>query len=107
VTAVRHGAQGDFVFLLMPNRTAKLSLVKTGPSVGGKIAILSGVKLGDTVITEGADRVDDGSKVSLPGDRRGAGGKGGGWQKGGSGNGNGGDRQGRQRRRQSDGGDAP
>jgi multidrug efflux system membrane fusion protein len=79
VTAVRHGAQGDFVFLLMPDRTAKLSLVKTGPSAGGKIAILSGVKIGDTVITEGADRVDDGSKVMLPGDKPsfGAGGGGG------------------------------
>jgi multidrug efflux system membrane fusion protein len=105
VTAVRHGAQGDFVFLLMPDRTAKLSLVKTGPSVGGKIAILSGVKLGDTVITEGADRVDDGSKVSLPGDRRGAGGKGGGWRKGGDGSGGG--WQGRHKRRQSGGGESP
>ncbi len=98
VTAVRHGAQGDFVFLLMPDRTAKLSLVKTGPSAAGKTVILSGVKLGDTVITEGADRVDDGSKVMLPGDKRsgaGGGGQGGGkWQ-------------GRHRRhRQSDGGDS-
>jgi multidrug efflux system membrane fusion protein len=107
VTAVRHGAQGDFVFLLMPNRTAKLSVVKTGPSLGSKIAILSGVKLGDTVITEGADRVDDGSKVSLPGDRRGPGGQGGRWRGGKGGDGNGGGGQGRHRRRESGGGDAP
>jgi multidrug efflux system membrane fusion protein len=107
VTAVRHGAQGDFVFLLMPDRTAKLSLVKTGPSAGGRIAILSGVKLGDTVITEGADRVDDGSKVALPGDRRGGargGGEGGGWR-GRDGNGGGSER--RQRRRESGGGESP
>ena len=80
----------------LADRTAKLSVVKTGPSSGGKTVILSGVKLGDTVITEGADRVDDGSKVMLPGDkpRFGAGGGQGQWK-------------GRHRRhRQSDGGDS-
>lgn len=67
VTAVRHGPQGDFVFLLLPDNTAKLSIVKTGPADSGRIVILSGVKLGDTVITEGADRLEDGAKVTLPG----------------------------------------
>lgn len=70
VSAVRHGAQGDFVFLLQADKTAKLALVKTGPSVGAKVAVLSGVKPGDTVITEGADNLDDGSPVVLPGDKR-------------------------------------
>jgi multidrug efflux system membrane fusion protein len=67
VTAVRHGAQGDFVFLLKPDNTAQLSMVKTGPSDSGRTVILSGVKAGDTVITEGADRLEDGAKVTLPG----------------------------------------
>jgi multidrug efflux system membrane fusion protein len=70
VTAVRHGAQGDFVFTLQPDKTAKLALVKTGPADGTKIAVLSGVKVGDTVITEGADNLDDGSPVVLPTDKR-------------------------------------
>ena len=69
ITAVRHGAQGDFVFLLMPDKKAKLSVVKTGPSDGGRTVILSGVKTGDTVITEGADRLEDGATVTLPGQR--------------------------------------
>lgn len=67
ITAVRHGAQGDFVFLLMPDKKAKLSVVKTGPSDSGRTVILSGVKTGDTVITEGADRLEDGATVTLPG----------------------------------------
>jgi multidrug efflux system membrane fusion protein len=71
VTAVRHGPQGDFVFLLMPDNIAKLSLVKTGPSASGRTVILSGVKTGDTVITEGADRLENGAKVTLPGNRPG------------------------------------
>lgn len=69
VGALRHGAQGDFVFLLKPDRTAKLQLVKTGPSDGDRIVILSGVKAGQTVITEGADSLDDGSAVTLAGDK--------------------------------------
>ncbi|QJU57499.1 efflux RND transporter periplasmic adaptor subunit [Sphingomonas sp. AP4-R1] len=70
VSAVRHGAQGDFVFTLQEDKTAKLALVKTGPSAGTRIAVLSGVKIGETVITEGADNLDDGSPVILPGDAR-------------------------------------
>ncbi|WP_157217499.1 MdtA/MuxA family multidrug efflux RND transporter periplasmic adaptor subunit [Flavisphingomonas formosensis] len=68
VTAVRHGAQGDFVFLLQPDKTVKLQTVKTGPANEKNIVILSGVALGQTVITEGADNLDDGSRVQLPGD---------------------------------------
>lgn len=76
VSAVRHGAQGDFVFVLQPDKTVKLQVVKTGPGDTAKIAILSGLRAGATVITEGADSLDDGSSVTLPGDKpRGAGGQ--------------------------------
>ncbi|HTV23407.1 MAG TPA: MdtA/MuxA family multidrug efflux RND transporter periplasmic adaptor subunit [Polyangiaceae bacterium] len=67
VAAVRHGAQGDFIFVLLPDKTAKLSVVKTGPSDNGRTVILSGIDAGDTVITEGADRLEDGARVNLPG----------------------------------------
>jgi multidrug efflux system membrane fusion protein len=86
VSAVRHGAQGDFVFLLQPDKTVKLQVVKTGPGDTTKVVIVSGVAAGATVITEGADSLDDGSKVTLPGDkpqRAGAGGDGKGDHKGG------------------------
>jgi multidrug efflux system membrane fusion protein len=66
VSALRHGGQGDFVFVLLPNKTAKLSWVKTGPSDNGRTVILSGINAGDTVITEGADRLEDGAPVTLP-----------------------------------------
>ncbi len=71
VSAVRHGAPGDFVFVLEPGRTVKLTTVTTGPSVGSTIAILSGLSAGATVVTEGADGLEDGSKVKLPGDKGG------------------------------------
>lgn len=69
VTAVRHGTQGDFVFVLQGDHTVKMQPVKQGPSTGTSVAILSGVTLGQTVITEGADNLEDGSKVVLPGER--------------------------------------
>jgi membrane fusion protein, multidrug efflux system len=66
ITAVRHGAQGDFVFLLSADQKAQLRRVQTGPSDSGRIVILSGVQAGDIVITEGADRLADGTPVVLP-----------------------------------------
>ena len=80
ISSVRHGAQGDFVFLLQPDRTVKLQVVKTGPSDGQKTVVLSGMTADETVVTEGADSLDDGSSVLLPGDTprtRGQGGRGG------------------------------
>ena len=74
VSAVRHGAPGDFVFVLQPGRTVKLVKVTTGPSDGTRIAILSGLTVGAPVVTEGADGLEDGSSVRLPGDKGGAGG---------------------------------
>lgn len=69
VAAIRSGARGDFVFTLQPDKTAKLQLVRLGPSDGAKTAVLSGLRAGVTVITEGADSLDDGSPVTLAGQR--------------------------------------
>ena len=84
VSAVRHGAPGDFVFVVHGD-TVKLSVVKTGPSDGTRIAVLSGVSPGDTVVSEGADGLDDGSKVRVPHGGQGAGSGGSAAQGGGSG----------------------
>lgn len=69
VSAVRHGPNGDFLFLLQRDRTVRLRSVKTGPQTDSNIAILSGLAANETVVTEGADGLDDGSHVRLPGDR--------------------------------------
>ena len=69
VSAVRHGAPGDFVFVLQPDRTVKLTRVTTGPSDAARIAIVSGLAAGATVVTEGADGLEDGASVRLPGDK--------------------------------------
>ena len=72
-TAIRHGPQGDFVYVLQPDSTVKVRQVKSGPSTGESTSIASGLSAGETVITEGGDRLRDGAPVTLPRNRRPAG----------------------------------
>ncbi|MEW6760981.1 MAG: efflux RND transporter periplasmic adaptor subunit [Pseudomonadota bacterium] len=81
VTALRHGANGDFVYVLnAQEKTVSQRAVTRGQATVDKVQILTGLKVGEQVITEGADRLRDGAKVTLPGDRpqgaRGAGAQG-------------------------------
>ncbi len=70
VTALRHGAGGDFVYVLnAKDKTVSQRAVTRGQATVDKIQIATGLKVGEQVITEGADRLRDGAKVTLPGDR--------------------------------------
>lgn len=63
--AIQHGSQGDFVFVVGDNKAA-LRVVKLGPATGDVTAILDqGVKPGEQVVTEGADKLDNGSAVKV------------------------------------------
>jgi multidrug efflux system membrane fusion protein len=80
VTALRHGSRGDFVYVLDPQtRTVAMRSVKRGQADAERVEITDGLQGGETVITEGADRLKDGAKVTLPGERP-AGGQGAGGQ---------------------------
>ncbi len=78
VTALRHGSAGDFVYVLNPKeRTVALRTVTRGQATVDKVEVATGLKVGEQVITEGADRLKDGAKVTLAGDKpAGAGGAG-------------------------------
>jgi len=73
VTAVRQGGNGDYVFVLQEDRTVKLRPVVRGQLLGDRIQVASGLQIGERVVTEGADRLRDGSRVVLPGDTPGGG----------------------------------
>jgi len=66
VAAIQRGADGTFVFVVTPDKTVTQRAVKTGVQDGDKIQILSGVKPGDTVVVDGADRLRDGADVEIP-----------------------------------------
>jgi len=77
-SAVRSGPDGDFVWLLKPDRSVTERKVKTGVATADKVQITDGLAVGDTVITDGGDRLTEGAKVTLPGDKPAAGGGAGG-----------------------------
>jgi multidrug efflux system membrane fusion protein len=63
--AIQHGSKGDFVFVVAGDK-ASLRMIKAGPTMGDVTAILDdGLKSGEQVITEGADKLDDGSPVKV------------------------------------------
>ena len=68
VAALRHGDNGDYVFVLKDDRTVALRPVTRGQATVDKVQIATGLQVGERVITEGADRLRDGSRVVLPGD---------------------------------------
>ncbi len=67
--AVQNGPSSNFVYVVEPNHTVQLRTVVTGPTDGPYISILKGLKLGETVVTDGADELRDGAHVRTPGEK--------------------------------------
>jgi membrane fusion protein, multidrug efflux system len=65
--AIQIGAPGSYVYVVNPDSTVSVRVIKPGPANGEKTAVLSGLQLGETVVTDGVDRLYDGAKVQLPG----------------------------------------
>ncbi|MFM0163401.1 efflux RND transporter periplasmic adaptor subunit [Paraburkholderia sediminicola] len=64
--AIQHGTNGDFVFVVGTGGKVALRNVKAGPVSGDNTAILDGgVKAGERVVTDGADKLDNGSVVRV------------------------------------------
>ena len=68
VAAVQHGAPGDFVYLIKPDHSVAVTVVKTGVTSDDKVQVLSGLKAGDMVVVDGADRLRDGAHVRVTAD---------------------------------------
>jgi multidrug efflux system membrane fusion protein len=64
-TAVLNGAPGDYVYLVNANHSVSAHKVTLGPSDGRNTAILAGLAAGDTVVTDGTDRLNDGARISV------------------------------------------
>ena len=77
VTAVRTGPNGDYVYVISEDRKVSTRPVKRGEANVEVVAITSGLRVGESVVTEGGDRIKDGAVVQLQGDRPAAGPRGG------------------------------
>jgi membrane fusion protein, multidrug efflux system len=65
--AVQSGAPGDYVYLVNADQTVSVHKVTQGPSDGKNTVILSGLAAGQTVVTDGMDRLSDGAKIKIAG----------------------------------------
>jgi multidrug efflux system membrane fusion protein len=61
--AIQRGAQGPFVYVVKPDKTVELRKIAPGPTEGGVTAVREGVAAGDALIVDGADRVQERSRV--------------------------------------------
>lgn len=68
VTALRTAGTGNYVYVINEDRTVSMRNVKRGDSSVDSVVITDGLKDGERVVTEGGDRLKDGSRVQLPGD---------------------------------------
>lgn len=78
--AVQHGAQGTYVYVVTPQKTAEMRVVQA-LMTEGLTAVVSGVNEGEQVVTDGADKIQPNGNVEIGGQgggrAGGAGGKGG------------------------------
>ncbi|MBE1159661.1 efflux RND transporter periplasmic adaptor subunit [Dyella acidiphila] len=63
--AVQSGAPGDYVYLVNSDDTVSVHKVSIGPSDGKSTVILAGLSAGQTVVTDGMDRLNDGAKIKI------------------------------------------
>ncbi len=66
VRAVQRGAPGTYVYLVADDDTVSVHPVTLGAQDGDLYAVTAGLSPGDRVVTDGADRLRDGAKVSIP-----------------------------------------
>lgn len=65
VAAIQQGPQGNFVFVVKSDQTVTVRQVTVGPAQEDNVAIEQGLSEGEVVVVEGADKLKEGSKVTL------------------------------------------
>jgi len=78
--AIQRNSQGTYVWLVNPDRTVNVRSITVGTTEGDQSEITAGLAPGDTVVTVGVDRLEEGGKVSpeVPGEKPDSGKSGGG-----------------------------
>ena len=63
--AIQRGPQGAYVFVVKPDKTVDMRIVTPGLSAGSLTAIDSGITPGETIVTDGQDKLQAGGKVEI------------------------------------------
>jgi len=65
-SAIQRGTDGTFVFVVKPDHTVAIRMVTQGRQQDDRVSIAKGLNVGETVVTDGADRLRDGAEVMIP-----------------------------------------
>jgi multidrug efflux system membrane fusion protein len=63
--AIQRNPQGAFVYVVKPDSTVEVRTVTVGATQGDVVALDSGVTPGELLVTDGLDKLAEGSKVSV------------------------------------------
>jgi multidrug efflux system membrane fusion protein len=61
--AIQRGPQGTYVYVVQKDNTVKIQPVTVALTSSNSTGIASGLQPGDVVVTDGTDKLQDGSKV--------------------------------------------
>jgi membrane fusion protein, multidrug efflux system len=62
--AIQRGPQGTYVYVVQNGNTAKIQPVTIAQSTSDKVGLGAGLNPGDSVVVDGQDKLQDGSKIS-------------------------------------------
>lgn len=65
LAAMQRGQPGTFVYLIKPDQTVTIRVIKAGPSQDDALIVESGLKAGDRIVLDGVDRLKEGAHVSV------------------------------------------
>jgi len=69
-SAIQHGPQGTYVFVISPANTVSVRTVTIAVTEGNQVGVSSGLQAGDKVVVDGADKLQDGTRVQPSGRAR-------------------------------------
>src|SRR5581483_6251343 len=63
--AIQRGSMGTFVYVISPQNTAQVRKVAVGLTEANNVTVKSGVNAGEKVVIDGAEKLQNGSQVSI------------------------------------------
>ncbi|WP_425257480.1 MdtA/MuxA family multidrug efflux RND transporter periplasmic adaptor subunit [Methylomonas defluvii] len=64
-SAIQHGANGAFVYVVKDDNTITVKRIKAGPADGETVAIPEGLGVNEKLVIDGADKLREGSQVKV------------------------------------------
>jgi len=63
VAAIQRGPQGTYVYVAAPGNVAKIAPVTIAQTTGNTVGLSAGVNAGESVVIDGQDKLQDGTKI--------------------------------------------